>query len=130
MAEETVLTIHVTCEAPLDVRGGRLDIRMIPFGGTCEGPYFSGRVIGTGVDTQKIRKDGSLVLSARYMLEGRDADGTPCRVFIVNQTDPEIGFRPLVVTDSPRLRFLEEGPLRATVEPAPGGVTVTVLAGR
>ncbi len=130
MAEEKALVIRVLCDAPLDVKGRRLDIRMIPFTGVCEGPLFFGRVIGTAVDTQKIRKSGDMALSARYMLEGTDAGGAPCRVFIENRTDPEIGFRPLVVTDSPALAFLEDCPLRSTVEPAPGGVTVTILAQR
>ncbi len=128
MDEQLVLTIRVLCEAPLDVRGARLDIRMIPFTGTAEGPGFTGRIAGTGVDTQKIGKDGSFFLSARYLLEGTDAEGRPCRIFIENQTDPEIGFRPLLVTDSPLLRPLEDKPLRAEVEPAPGGVTVRVYS--
>lgn len=124
MAEEMILEIEVTCLPPLSVRGHTLDVVMVPFTGKARGPYFSGRVVGTGVDTQKYQKDGTGFLSARYMLEGADAAGTPCRVFIENQGSGE--WRPRLVTDSPLLASWEEEGARATVDPAPGGVLVRI----
>ncbi len=76
-----LLKIDVTCKEPLSVKGHTRDIVMIPFTGVVTGSGFTGKVIGEGVDTQKISTHGECFLSARYMLEGTDATGTPCRVF-------------------------------------------------
>lgn len=126
--KELLLEIRVLCEAPLKVSGKRQDIVMIPFSGTAAGPYFNGKVIGPGVDTQKIGKDGSFLLSARYMLEGTDAEGNSCRIFVENQGNPETGYRPGIVTDSPLLSRWETAELSATLEGIPQGVTVRILA--
>ena len=122
---EQLLVIHVACHEAVSVKGGTRDIVMIPFDGEAEGPLFHGKVIGTGVDTQTI-VDGVAVLSARYMLEGTDADGHPCRIYIENQGVMKTGLHPVIVTDSPLLREWEEAELSSTVEGAPGGVTVKI----
>ena len=72
MRDEMLMEIRVTCQEPVTVEGANRKIVMIPFTGEASGPYFTGSVIGTGVDTQKIEKDDSIMLSARYMLEGTD----------------------------------------------------------
>ena len=69
----------------------------------------------------------SLHLSARYMLEGKDAQGNACRIFIENQGNGETGLHPKIVTDSPLLKEWEECRLSSTVEGAPGGVTVRIF---
>ena len=123
---EQLLEIHVICHEAISVKGGKKEIVMIPFDGEAEGTLFTGKVIGTGVDTQTI-VNGKTALSARYMLEGRDAEGNPCRIFIENQGNWEAGFHPVIVTDSPLLREWEASELSATVEGAPGGVTVKIF---
>ncbi len=123
---EQLLEISVICRDPIRVTGGSAEKVMIPFEGTAEGKLFSGKIIGPGVDTQTIR-EGVCFLSARYMLEGRDADGHACRIFIENQGNPEKGFHPEIVTDSALLKDWENTKLSATVEPAPGGVTVRIF---
>ena len=128
--EELILQIQVACESPLSVKGQQRDIVMIPFGGTASGPYFTGKIIGPGVDTQKIAKGGVPALSARYMLEGTDKAGSACRVFIENEGNWGEGFHPMIVTDSPLLAAWETAPLRATVEGIPGGVLVSVFMAR
>ena len=60
------------------------------------------------------------------MLEGTDGEGRPCRIFIENEGSWQSGFRPRIVTDSPLLRAWEDQALTATVESAPGGVTVKI----
>ena len=120
------LDIDVICEKSLRVSGSGMDIVMIPFSGSASGPCFSGRVLGTGVDTQKIQKDGSLLLSARYMLEGTDREGRACRILIENQGSWSTGFVPLVVTDSSALAFLETEPLCAVIDGTEKGVRVRV----
>ena len=123
-----LLEILVDCEEALKVSGSERDIVMIPFTGTASGPEFTGRILPGGVDTQKIGKDGSFLLSARYMLEGEDANGKPCRIFIENQGNEQDGFIPGLVTDSPLLRKWETADLYATLEGRPGGVTVRIFS--
>ena len=38
------LEVHVTCGEAYSVSGGQQDVVMIPFTGTADGPYFSGRI--------------------------------------------------------------------------------------
>ena len=123
--KELLLEIHVTCREAVSVEGGSRKIVMVPFDGQAEGPLFTGRIVGTGVDTQTI-ENGGITLSARYMMEGKDAEGNPCRIFVENQGNGESGFHPMIVTDSALLREWETAELSATVEGAPGGVTVRI----
>ena len=121
-----LLEIRVACGEALSVKGRQMSVVMIPFTGVSEGPYFFGKTLGTGVDTQKIGADGSFLLSARYMLEGTDAAGNACRIFIENQGNEKDGFVPRIVTDSPLLQSWAEADLYSTLEGAPGGVTVRI----
>ena len=126
MKEDLFLEIHVLCDEPYRVSGKDMEIVMIPFTGTVDGDLFRGKTVGTGVDTQKIGADGSFLLSARYMLEGTDAAGNACRIFIENQGNEKVGVVPRVVTDSPLLQSWAEADLYSTLEGAPGGVTVRI----
>ena len=123
---EMLMEIHVTILEAVDVEGALQKVVMIPFTAEAKGPYFTGKVIGPGVDTQRIGPDGKAHLSARYMLEGKDATGNACRVFVENQGVWGDGFIPTIVTDSPLLAEWQTVPLRATVEEAPGGVLVRI----
>ena len=129
MDREMLLEIRVKCEDALKVTGHTRDIVMIPFSGEAEGPLFRGTIAPFAVDTQKVPKGGKPFLSARYLLCGKDRDGNGCRVFIENQGVFGEEFTPLVVTDSPLLADWETAPLSATVEGAPGGVTVRLFRG-
>ena len=127
MPEELILEVKVACEPALTVQGHTRDIVMIPFTGEASGPYFAGKIIGPGVDTQKVPKGGVPALSARYMLEGTDKAGNACRIFIENEGQWGGEFHPLIVTDSALLKDWETAPLRATVQGIPGGVLVRVF---
>ena len=123
---EVLMEIHVTILDAVDVEGARQKVVMIPFTAEAEGPYFTGKTTGPCVDTQRIDREGKTHLSARYMLEGRDAAGNMCRVFVENQGTWETGFVPTIVTDSPLLADWETAALKATVEGVPGGVLVRI----
>ncbi|MBR0227239.1 MAG: DUF3237 family protein [Clostridia bacterium] len=127
MNGEMLLEIQVKLLPSQRVNGSTRDILMIPFTGVAGGPWFTGQVIGPGVDTQNISKDGKAALSARYMLEGTDKNGQRCRIFIENQGSFDSGFKPTVVTDSVLLADWEKAELSATVEGAPGGVLVRIF---
>ena len=128
MENEVLMTIRVKILEALSVEGKTRNIVMIPFDGEASGPYFNGKVIGPGVDTQKIGKDGKTLLSARYMMEGTDAAGNACRVFVENQGSWEDGFTPVIVTDSPLLAEWETASLRATVEGISEGVMIRIYS--
>lgn len=127
MQNELLMEIRVTCYEPCSVSGAGRKIVMIPFGGEAYGEYFNGKVIGTGVDTQKIDREGKVFLSARYMLEGTDAAGNACRIFVENQGNPDTGLTPAIVTDSPLLAGWETADLYSTAEGIPGGVMIRIL---
>ena len=129
MRDELLMEIRVSCREPDVVEGTNRKIVMIPFTGEATGPYFTGSVIGTGVDTQKIEKDGSIMLSARYILEGTDSAGNACRVFVENQGNWTVGFTPTVVTDSPLLARWETARLYATADGIPEGVLIRIFSG-
>ena len=126
MEKELLMEIRVAIEEAITVEGKEKKIVMIPFTGEASGPYFTGKVIGKGVDTQTIGKDGRARLSARYMLEGRDCEGNACRVYIENEGTWEDGFRPTIITDSPVLSSWEDTEQRAEVEGIEGGVMIRI----
>ncbi len=123
---EKILEIHIVLEGEFSVHGKHTDIHMIPFTGKAESRYFCGRVVGSGTDTQKISKNGEELLSARYMLEGTDPDGEKCRIFVENSGSWKKGFRPVIVTDSKALSWLEETELTAEVTNCGEKVTVSI----
>ena len=129
MKEDLFLEIHVLCDEPYRVSGKDMEIVMIPFTGTVDGDLFRGKTVGTGVDTQKIEKDDSIMLSARYMLEGTDCAGNACRVFVENQGNWTVGFTPNIVTDSPVLARWETARLYATADGIPEGVLIRIFSG-
>lgn len=115
MIFEEVLTVHVIPEEPITLNNDNGDtVVMIPFTGSVTGKYFEGRVLPGGIDTQIIGKQGgSHTLSARYMLEGKDYTGEPCKIFIENNGNihkkiNDILFRtyPRMITNSKALEFL------------------------
>lgn len=121
-----VTEIDVICKEAAFVKGQLRDICMVPFEGNAHGGMFSGKVIGTGVDTQSFSKNGCCELSARYMLEGQDSSGNPCRVFVQNESLPDGSLCPEIVTDSPLLAELESAQLFSVVIPAENSVTVRI----
>ena len=114
-----ILRIMVRLEETMEVTGKSGCARMIAFTGEAEGPYFHGKILPHGVDTQKVTNGKPLQLSARYMLEGVDANGTPCRLFIENngeETSEGLWTSPQIYTDSEALSWLEETSLTGSVE--------------
>ncbi len=124
---ELILKVHVHVKSSDYVEGHTLNVAMLPFDGTADGPYFEGKVIGSGVDTQKIQKSGGMLLSARYMLEGTDYKNNPCRIFIENSGTDMANCTPMMVTNSPALADWETAKLMAKVSPGPEEVLIEVF---
>ncbi len=127
--KKLLLTVQVDCGEPLSVRGSEKEVVMVPFCGYAYGEDFNGKVMGTGVDTQKYSlSGGEKTLSARYILEGKDKTGTQCRIFIENELRNNGCWQPCIVTDSKYLIEWEKIPLAATVDVAGSGVCVKIYA--
>ncbi len=124
MDKEPILTIDVTTYDAYTTEGSSATVVMIPFSATASG-CFTGSTVADGVDTQYITPD-SFSLSARYMLQGMDVSGSPCRLFIENNGSSMDDCHPRVITDSETLKYLETMPLSARVEGREGGVIVRI----
>lgn len=124
---ELLMELQIHIKGSEYVEGHTKNVCMIDFDGTAAGSYFNGRVIGTGVDTQKIEKDGKAFISARYMLEGEDADKKPCRIFIENNGSDFENCTPTIYTDSQLLADWETASLKARIIPFEGGVQIQIF---
>lgn len=122
-----ILEIAVEITDSAFLKGQHSSINMLSFTGEAAGEYFQGRIIGTGVDTQKISPDGTAFLSARYMLQGKDYTGESCRIFIENNGSDLSCCKPSIVTDSKALADWETEALMAEVIPTEKGVTVSIF---
>ncbi len=115
-----ILRIKVNVTDSITVEGHAQKAVMLPFTGTCESSLFSGKILPSGVDTQRIEKDGRCAMSARYALEGIDCGGKACRLFIENVAvscpGAETITHPTIRTDSESLRWLETADLTGRIE--------------
>lgn len=128
MAE--VLRVHVRLTGCEELTSGTRAVRLLPFDGTAEGSGFKGVILPGGVDTQIDFAPGQGTLSARYMLDGTDAEGKACRVFIdngaVTRAGRETVTRPRILTDSASLKWLESAALTGRIEAAEGRLDIVI----
>ena len=104
-------------------------VNMLLFDGECTGDYFQGQVLSGGVDTQQVDVDGTGTLSARYMLEGVDWEGIPCKLFIENNADTGAEntiTKPQVFTDSANLKWLEKAQLTGRILSEEGQLIISI----
>lgn len=114
--------VHLTETQSLTSPGG--EVAMIRFTGGARGPLFQGVIQGDGTDTQLRLGQQEKTLSARYLMEGKDYGGNPCRLFIENNGiagDGPLQTVPRMLTDSPLLRDLETARLTGEIELLPEG---------
>ncbi|MBE5803495.1 MAG: DUF3237 domain-containing protein [Clostridiales bacterium] len=120
---QELFSIHVILTQTHTVQSPKGAVSMVLFEGTCDCDFFHGRILPGGVDTQR---DGAL--SARYMLEGTDAEGNPTRIFIENNgvwgENGQCVTHPLIRTDNPRLAWLEEAVLTGGITGHEKGVDI------
>lgn len=103
---------------------------MIPFTGSVYGPYFTGKVLPGGVDTQEIRTDGIKKISARYFIETDDGE----KIFIENNgivnenVEGERYFRttPRFVTGSQKYAWLNTSIFVGTGERTEKGLEIVI----
>lgn len=122
-----LLTVHVKIIDSCAVNNGTNGVVMIPFNGCAESDFFTGEIVGTGVDTQKIQENQLISLSARYMLAGKDYTGKECKIFIENNGSSLENCVPTIVTDSEVLAWWQQAELVSRVTPTEGGVLVRIF---
>ena len=106
-----ILRLHIDIKKTFELRSGDKAVRMVLFGGFCTGGCFEGKILDGAVDTQI-----DTLLSARYMLEGIDCAGKPCRLFIENNSARNSAeTKPVIFTDSDALKWLEAAELRGEI---------------
>lgn len=114
---EELFMVHVEIKEEISLTNLYGDnVVMIPFTGSATGKYFTGKVLSGGVDTQIIEKNrDKQIISARYMLEGKDYAGESCKIYIENngfaiKESNNVLFRtyPKIITDSKALNFLNQ----------------------
>ena len=124
-----VLSIEVDIDESYSVTGGNGNVTMIRFHGKSECENFKGEVLPGGVDTQKEIGGNARTLSARYILEGTDYKGNKCHIFIENNGTVEPGkemrTKPIILTDSTHLKWMETADLYGTVTGRAGGVLIS-----
>lgn len=95
------------------------------FTGYCDNEIFKGSINPEGVDTQRIYKDGSVVLHADYSLVGIDKDNNKASLHVINEKKGD-RFKPVIDTDNNNLLFLNKTDLTAAIEGFNGGLTVRI----
>lgn len=126
-----ILRVDVILDQVQEVQGAGAKITMISFHGNFECELGTGKVLPGGVDTQIQRVGENNVLSARYILEGRDEKGGLFHIFIENNGvckdgDP-ITTRPVVYTDAKALQWMEKEQLIGIVEGVENGVQIKIF---
>lgn len=129
-----ILRIRVTVDGCHAIETSPRGMRMLPFSGSCEGPFFRGVILPGGVDTQVDLAPDQGTLSARYMLEGTDDAGKPCKLFIDNSAITRAGTEtithPRVITDSASLKWLETAALTGRIEEKGDHLEIVISAER
>lgn len=120
------LLIHVNILGGDEVISGNEKFCLVRFDGYADGGLFSGKILPGGVDCQHFTPDSG-TLSARYILEGNDFTGAPCRIFIENNGDPFTGITsPVIRTDSAALKYLETAPLTGKMINGADGLIIEI----
>ncbi|MDR0948589.1 MAG: DUF3237 family protein [Lachnospiraceae bacterium] len=129
-----VLRIQIKLDATYEVKSERGTALMILFHGDVDCENFHGKVLPGGVDTQVEYTGEKRLLSARYILEGVDREGCPCRIFIENEGripaegDPLLT-KPRIITDSNALKGLESADLQGQVcSEERGGIVIKIYS--
>lgn len=112
-----LFTFYINIGTSDSVAGKNGNATMIHFTGRGECDNFNGTIVSDSVDT-RLKFPGIVEsLSARYILDGTDASGNPCRIYVENNGIDDNGMvtEPVIITDSPDYAWIETAPLHGTV---------------
>ncbi len=108
---------------------------IIPFGGTVESEYFTGKVLPGAADVQITNAAGIRHMCAQYMFEGVDREGKPCHLFVKNDgffepnSNPQpFKAYPTLMTDSESLSpYFSQARFRAEGHGTENGVDIYIF---
>ena len=131
MTEVLMIEVQITTTSAMEREEG--NVSLVCFTGSCHCRNFCGEIMEGGVDTQVGKSDGTVTLSARYLLDGADCDRKPCRIYVENNAivkkDGQIATTPRILTNSSALKWLETAKLSGTVEDVgPGKIRIHIFA--
>ena len=128
-----ILRILITILGSAMVQGPEQGVNMISFNGDADSPYFVGKTLPGGVDTQNYFKSAgegqmpSGSLSARYILEGTDYTGEKCKIYIENNGKFGEPFtHPRITTDSKALASLNKDNLLGKLDNENGKLIIRI----
>lgn len=120
-----ILTIRVIITHRECFVDGEKKRNAVYFTGYCENKDFQGAILPGGCDMQSYDPEKGRNIRAEYTLNGLDSEGQNCRLHIVNQWGGE-DWKPVIVTDSETLAWLNNADLTAVLEGGSGGPTVRI----
>ena len=112
-----IFTFFIDIGATDSVAGKGGKASMIHFNARGECENFNGKTVADSVDT-RLKFTGMIeTLSARYIMDGTDSKGNPCRVYVENNGIDNNGMvtEPIIITDCPDYAWIETAPLHGTV---------------
>ncbi len=122
-----LFSVHVRIRQNETLKSDEGQINMILFDGFVDAPFFNGEILPGACDTQKYFANENGMLSARYMLSGKDENGSETKVFIENNAtfiNGQWKTVPFIMTDNPRLSWLTKEKLKGEIEGVEGGVII------
>ena len=127
---EEILRVYVKIEESFGVNGQKVNVNMLHFSGHAESKYFKGVILPHGIDLQRGEVGQPMNLSARYILEGEDYKGNKCCLFIENNGSNndagEMITKPIIVTDSKALAWMEDAELTGNLSFEEGLVVIHI----
>lgn len=130
------MDFHITIQpeqiSTMETTTGKVTI--IPFSGYVQSDLFQGRILPGAADVQTTNAAGIRHLCARYMFEGTDSQGIPCKLFVDNNGYFENGHEPEIfetcptfLTDSKILApYLHQARFAARGYPCENGVIIRI----
>lgn len=104
---EKLFDINVRITGFNQVKTDTTAVNFITFDGDCQAPFFTGKILDGGVDTQKFEKGKPGTLSARYIIKGKDSKGRDTSLFIENNgfvnEEGSIETSPFILCDNDEL---------------------------
>jgi hypothetical protein len=126
-----VLTIFIHIISIDEIKGDHGNVVMIAFDGYSDCENFKGKIEKNGVDTQISYQGMPQMLSARYLLKGKDIKGNNCSIFIENNAivkeNEPLKTNPKIITDSKELSWLETANLSGEIENSTDGLIIHIF---
>lgn len=116
-----VFSINMDNTEKYTVNGAECDVEMQYFDAEVKGEYFNGGLLRDKESSivTKSYKDGRTVMCGRYILKGKNKDGSDCSIFIEDNSievrDNMIITRPVIITQDSGLSFLQTADVQGRI---------------